>query len=105
MESIMKLKINMDFIKKIGKDKLILICVAVAVLIICLIWEEKNKNVQDKTESDIINVSKTDSASVDLNEYMEKYANAQEEKLKSILSKIDGDRHLKGYTYGAGYKL
>ena len=90
MESIMKLKINMDFIKKIGKDKLILICVASAVLIICLIWEEKNKNVQDNTQADIKNESKTDSNWQDLNEYMEKYANAQEEKLKSILSKIDG---------------
>lgn len=91
----MKLKINMDFINKtfinkIGKDKLILICAAVAVLVICLIWEEKNDNVTDKqnTSKDMLS---SENVNLDnLNIYMEKYVKQQEERLKSILSRIDG---------------
>lgn len=91
----MKLKLNMDFINKnfinkIGKDKLILICAAVAVLVICLIWEEKNDNVTDKqnTSKDMLS---SENVNLDnLNIYMEKYVKQQEERLRSILSRIDG---------------
>lgn len=86
----MKLKINMDFIKKIGKDKLILICAAVAVLVICLIWEEKSDSVQDRTDSGTGTINSENINSQNLNAYMEKYIKLQEERLKSILSRIDG---------------
>lgn len=86
----MKLKINLDYIKNIGKDKLILICAAVAVLIICLIWEEKNDSVQDKTDSGSSTINSENINSQNLNAYMEKYIKLQEERLKSILSRIDG---------------
>lgn len=86
----MKLKINMDFIKKIGKDKLILICAAAAVLIICLIWEEKSKSGQEKTDTGSSISGSENVNSENLNVYMEKYIKAQEEKLKNILSRIDG---------------
>lgn len=86
----MKLKINLDYIKNIGKDKLILICAAVAVLVICLIWEEKNDSVQDKTDSGSSTINSENINSQNLNAYMEKYIKLQEERLKSILSRIDG---------------
>lgn len=81
--------INKNFINKIGKDKLILICGAVAVLIICLIWEEKNNNA-DKADTGESILSHENDDWNNLNTYMEKYIKQQEERLKSILSRIDG---------------
>ncbi|MFG6327034.1 MAG: hypothetical protein K1W00_09315 [Lachnospiraceae bacterium] len=91
----MKFKINMDyinknFIKKIGRDKLILICGAVAVLIICLIWEEKNDKASDKQYADSGVLNNENDSRDKFGIYMEKYVREQEEKLKSILSRIDG---------------
>ncbi len=91
----MKFKINMDyinknFIKKIGRDKLILICGAVAVLIICLIWEEKNDKASDKQYADSGVLNNENDSRDKFSIYMEKYVREQEEKLKSILSRIDG---------------
>mgnify|MGYP001030226357 CR=1 FL=1 len=91
----MKFKINMDyinknFIKKIGRDKLILICGAVAVLIICLIWEEKNDKASDKQYADSAVLNNENDSRDKFSIYMEKYVREQEEKLKSILSRIDG---------------
>ncbi len=91
----MKFKINMDyinnnFIKKIGRDKLILICGAVAVLIICLIWEEKNDKASDKQYADSAVLNNENDSRDKFGIYMEKYVREQEEKLKSILSRIDG---------------
>ncbi len=91
----MKFKINMDyinknFIKKIGRDKLILICGAVAVLIICLIWEEKNDKASDKQYADSGVLNNENDSRDKFGIYMEKYVREQEEKHKSILSRIDG---------------
>lgn len=83
-------KINKDFINKIGKDKLILICAAVTVIIICLVWEKKNDNGTDKSDTVKGIISNENVSSDNLNIYMEKYIKQQEERLKSILSRIDG---------------
>ena len=81
---------NKNFIKKIGRDKLILICGAVAVLIICLIWEEKNDKASDKQYADSGVLNNENDSRDKFGIYMEKYVREQEEKLKSILSRIDG---------------
>lgn len=78
------------FINKIGKDKLILICGALVVLIACFIWESKNDSVQEKTDTGSSTALSDTKSSQSLTDYMEKYIKQQEDRLKSILSRIDG---------------
>lgn len=78
------MKINVDFIKKIGKDKLILIILAGVVLIVCTLWES-NDSVSDNSNKDTVTNSS------DNKDYSnESYIKSMEIKLKEVLSQIDG---------------
>ena len=71
-----------DF-SKIKSEKLILIVLAGIVLVICTVWENKNK--ETKTDNTI-----AEKAEITYDAYCEEYIKKQEKRLKEIISKIEG---------------
>ncbi len=86
----MKFKLDKSLIQKIGRDKLIIIGGALAVIILCLLWESSgdgNKETKEdgaKTEAQLNNYGAGET------QYMEKYVKSLEERLAGLLSGIEG---------------
>ncbi len=80
------MKINIDIIKNIGKDKLILLIIAGVVLVLCTMWESDEGD--DKNTNEGIVVEET--GNPDDMKYTEEYIGVQEKKLAEMLCQIEG---------------
>lgn len=79
------MKINIDIIKNIGRDKLILLIIAGVVIVLCTVWEGSSDSA-DEGSSVREAVQEGSEETID----WEEYVRVQEERLKEILSQIDG---------------
>lgn len=79
------MKINIDIIKKIGRDKLILMIIAGVVLVLCTVWEQSGRDEENKAGD-----ASSYERSAPADGYMDEYIKQQEKRLKEILKRIDG---------------
>lgn len=80
------MKINIDIIKNIGKEKLIIIAIAAVILILCTVWENSEKTEENRG----VKQDEAYVGNLNADEFMEEYVKSQEKKLKAVLEKIDG---------------
>lgn len=76
------MKINLEFVKKIGKDKLIIMIIAGVVLVAATVWENGENNTGQQENSSEIQA--------EASENIDKYIKNQEKKLREVLCQIEG---------------